>query len=214
MVTSAINDPGQGLIPFYNDQLVPQGVWVANSFNLFNELPQVRTITRIVVGGTGWNFESDVDNVSIQGTMTNAFSHPGELLWMSYFPPAQYTWSFVSDQRAAVLRSQPAARSLATDTLVWEYDFPVQTNEAFCQTNGTHLLAVRLCPEPGTTSAGRPPLTNWNDDAVFGHVDNAVDPVARLAGAVCSLPARGASTWPLVSSPCRCSLRRSLPTSG
>ena len=67
-VTGQVSDPGQGLIPLYNDQLIPQpGMWVPNTFNLLNELPQVGTITRILVGGSGWNFESDVDNVSIQG---------------------------------------------------------------------------------------------------------------------------------------------------
>jgi hypothetical protein len=63
-----VNDPGQGLIPFYNDMPVPAGVYVPNTFNLLNVLPQVQTITRIRVGGTGWDFHSFIDNVSLQGT--------------------------------------------------------------------------------------------------------------------------------------------------
>jgi hypothetical protein len=60
-----INDPGVGLIPFFNDEQVAQGVWDANSFNLLAELPQLDTITRIYVGGSGWDFEGQVDNVEI-----------------------------------------------------------------------------------------------------------------------------------------------------
>ena len=60
-----INDPGTGLIPIFNDEQVIQGVWDANSFNLFAELPQLDTINRIYVGGSGWDFEGQVDNVEI-----------------------------------------------------------------------------------------------------------------------------------------------------
>jgi hypothetical protein len=64
-----INDPGQGLIPVYNDMLVNPNVWVANSFNLLNQLPQAKTITRIRVGGSGHHFLGNVDNVSLKGTI-------------------------------------------------------------------------------------------------------------------------------------------------
>jgi hypothetical protein len=60
-----IDDPGTGLIPIFNDEQVIQGVWDANSFNLFAELPQLDTITRIYVGGSGWDFEGAVDNIEI-----------------------------------------------------------------------------------------------------------------------------------------------------
>ena len=64
-VSGPIDDPGTGLIPIFNDEQVTQGVWDANSFNLFAELPQLDTITRIYVGGSGWDFEGQVDNVEI-----------------------------------------------------------------------------------------------------------------------------------------------------
>lgn len=64
---SPLNDPGFGPIPFFNDLLVPQNLWVPNQFNLFAQLPGVKTITGIRVGGSGWQFESRIDNVSIQG---------------------------------------------------------------------------------------------------------------------------------------------------
>ena len=63
-----VNDPGQGLIPFYNDTLVQPTTWTPASFNLFNELPQVKTITNIRVGSSGWDYHGLADNVSIVGT--------------------------------------------------------------------------------------------------------------------------------------------------
>jgi hypothetical protein len=62
---SPIDDPGTGLIPIFNDKQVTQGVWDSNSFDLLVELPQLGTITRIYVGGSGWDFEGQVDNVVI-----------------------------------------------------------------------------------------------------------------------------------------------------
>jgi len=66
---SPINDPGAGLITFYNDTMVPFGAWVPNTFNLLNELPQAKTITGIEVGGSGWDFGSLIDNLSVQGVL-------------------------------------------------------------------------------------------------------------------------------------------------
>ena len=81
---SPANDPGTGLIPFCNDTLVPQGAWVPNTFDLLVELPQVDTIDRIYVGGSGWDFEGQVDNVGIlcmkkPGPMVPAVSFWGAL---------------------------------------------------------------------------------------------------------------------------------------
>lgn len=59
------NDPGSGLIPEYRDKKITQGSWDANSFDLFAELPQVKTIDRIIIGGAGWDYEGAVDNVEI-----------------------------------------------------------------------------------------------------------------------------------------------------
>jgi len=62
-VLGPANDPGQGLIGTYNDMVVPANVWMTTAFNLFNELPQVGTITRIRVGGSGWDYEGRADNI-------------------------------------------------------------------------------------------------------------------------------------------------------
>ena len=59
------DDCGAGLIGVFNDEQVTLGVWDVNSFNLLAELPQVDTINRIYVGGSGWDFEGQVDNVEI-----------------------------------------------------------------------------------------------------------------------------------------------------
>jgi hypothetical protein len=66
-VAGQVNDPGQGLIPIYNDVAVPPNVWVTGTFNLFTELPMVATIDRIRVGGSGWDFHCFFDNISING---------------------------------------------------------------------------------------------------------------------------------------------------
>jgi len=67
-VSGQVNDPGKpgGLIQFYNDQLVPVNQWVTTSFNLTDELPQVKTIDTLYVGGAGWDFHGYVDNVSLR----------------------------------------------------------------------------------------------------------------------------------------------------
>jgi hypothetical protein len=73
-----VNDPGRGLVAIYQDTNVPHdpgvpdGEWVSTHFDLVDELPAVQTIDRIWVGGSGWSYESRIDNVSIQGTWTSA----------------------------------------------------------------------------------------------------------------------------------------------
>lgn len=62
-----VNDPGSGIITTYNDTLVSKGVWTANSFDLFTELPDLGVITHIQVAGSGWNFAGAADNVRILG---------------------------------------------------------------------------------------------------------------------------------------------------
>ena len=176
-VTGQVNDPGQGLIPFYNDQLVQPGMWVPNSFNLFNELPQVKTITRILVGGSGWNFASDIDNVSIHGTVTNMFSHPGNLLWVSNFLTGQYSIAVDPGLISQPFYDTNYGEIIGSDSQVWQYDFPVvQTNAAFWQTNGNiywlSVSAQSLAPGQPVNFGWKTAVTNWNDDAVFGHVDD------------------------------------------
>jgi hypothetical protein len=61
-------DPGEDLIAEYRDQLVTAGQWVPNTFDLFQELPQLGTLTRIRVGGSGWNFEGQADNLVLSAT--------------------------------------------------------------------------------------------------------------------------------------------------
>jgi hypothetical protein len=174
------NDPGTGLIPLFNDQVVPQGVWVANSFNLLNELPQVQTITRIAVGGTGWDFRSDLDNVSIKGALTNSFSpfsQPGDLLWLSYFLPGQYSYTFYPTQFTQPFYDPNLGQVIGSDSQIWQYDFPVQANVAFWQTNG-HVYWLSVSAQSQDYFGWKTAATNWNDDAVFGHVDNQWFPLS------------------------------------
>ena len=62
---SSANDCGVGLIGVFNDERVSSQAWDTNSFDLMAELPQVRTINRIMVGGSGWNYEGEVDNIQV-----------------------------------------------------------------------------------------------------------------------------------------------------
>jgi hypothetical protein len=54
--------PNNGIV---TGQQIPQNQWVANSFDLLAELTDPRTITKIRVGGSGWDFEGRADNVNI-----------------------------------------------------------------------------------------------------------------------------------------------------
>jgi hypothetical protein len=167
------------LIPFYNDTLVPQGVWVPNNFDLLAELPQVQTINRILVGGSGWNFSSEVDNVAIRPPLyyTNAFSHPGNLLWSNIFVPGQYSYSFYPTNAQPYYDPNLGSNGITgSDTMVWQYDFPVQTNVAFAQTNG-HVYWLSVSVNSQNYFGWKTAANRWNDDAVFGHVDNGWNPL-------------------------------------
>jgi hypothetical protein len=64
-VSGPVDDPGTGLIPVFDDTLVPPHTWTPQSFSLLDELPQVATLNRLTVGGSGWDFEGAVDNVRL-----------------------------------------------------------------------------------------------------------------------------------------------------
>jgi len=54
--------PGNGVV---TGQQIAGSVWVPNSFDLMTELTDPAVITRVRVGGSGWNFEGQADNVQI-----------------------------------------------------------------------------------------------------------------------------------------------------
>lgn len=55
------------LIQNANDVAIIPNAWHTSTFNLLNELPSGSTITRIRIGGSGWDYGSIIDNVSIIG---------------------------------------------------------------------------------------------------------------------------------------------------
>ncbi|UCC31528.1 MAG: SMP-30/gluconolactonase/LRE family protein, partial [Phycisphaerales bacterium] len=61
-----VADPGSGIIAEYKDTLVAAGVWTTQTFDLVSELPDFGEITRIRVGGAGWSYEGQVDNVVLK----------------------------------------------------------------------------------------------------------------------------------------------------
>ena len=60
-------DPGSGLLTESRDEQVQMGQWTTTTFDLLAELPELETIDRVSVGGSGWNFESVFDNVQLVG---------------------------------------------------------------------------------------------------------------------------------------------------
>lgn len=78
---SSANDCGEGLIGVFNDERVSSLAWDTNSFDLKAELPQAATINRIMVGGSGWNYEGDVDNVEIICQPRGGTGVPALSLW-------------------------------------------------------------------------------------------------------------------------------------
>jgi len=64
-VIGPVADPGTGLIPEFADTRIPLNTWRRSSFDLLAELPQVATLDRLTVGGSGWDFEATVDNVQL-----------------------------------------------------------------------------------------------------------------------------------------------------
>jgi hypothetical protein len=79
-VQGPVNDPGQGLIPIYNDQQVPQGQWVTTQFDLLKELPQAKTIDRIRIGGSGWDYEGRADNLLLE--CDTIIPEPAAAVWL------------------------------------------------------------------------------------------------------------------------------------
>jgi hypothetical protein len=59
-------EPGVGLLPIYRDTQIPAGAWASGVLDLKSELPMLRTIHEIEVGGSGWDYASRIDNVSLE----------------------------------------------------------------------------------------------------------------------------------------------------
>ena len=65
---------GQGIV---FSTLVPQGVWISQSFNLLAQLRTIaepKVINSIRFGGSGWVFEGQVDNVGLFSSPTSVES--------------------------------------------------------------------------------------------------------------------------------------------
>jgi len=64
---SRTQDPGTGLVRIYRDKKVPAETWVSEMLLLKTALPKVKTIDKIVVGGAGWDYVGQADNVRLLG---------------------------------------------------------------------------------------------------------------------------------------------------
>jgi hypothetical protein len=104
-------------------------------------------------------------------SITNLYSRPGTQLCYYCFTPGQYT-SFPYRSNLFEQFFDPNIPAIiGSDTVIWEYDFHLpyscwQTNTniywlsitADCFPTNQFLIGWKTCP------------TNWNDDAVYGHV--------------------------------------------
>jgi alpha-tubulin suppressor-like RCC1 family protein len=54
------------LPPSALSEMLTAGEWTSRSFDLLAEIPDVKTIERIRVGGKGWSYQGSVDNISLQ----------------------------------------------------------------------------------------------------------------------------------------------------
>lgn len=67
-----LEDPGTGP-PSANETQVSQSTWFTDSFDLLSELTFPAVITKIRIGGSGWDFESRFDNVQILTSTLSTF---------------------------------------------------------------------------------------------------------------------------------------------
>jgi hypothetical protein len=107
---------------------------------------------------------------------TNLFSRPGDPLWQSTFYPngsPGYDYGPVSTGVQESFMDPKTTNLLGNDTIVFQYNFHVATNQAFTQTNGTiYWLSVR---------ALSPKMFGWKTAITNDHFqDAAVCSVADL----------------------------------
>jgi hypothetical protein len=167
------DDPGWGSIPIYNDQLVQPGVWVANTFDLLAELPGAQTITCIRVGGSGWDFEGEVDNVSLRATPGPQHSRPRRLVWNSWFMPGQYQFRLFAEASEGFFDPNGPA-IIGADRKVWRYDFFPKSallERGTAQEPAIYWVSVAAWTSTNTLQFGWKTSTNhFQDAAVHGHL--------------------------------------------
>jgi len=119
-------------------------------------------------------------DVPSQGTN---FSRPGVPLWSNCFFAGDYSYFPYTNANETFfdpIGLAGASGLLGPDTQIWQYNFNVPTNLAFVQTNGTiYWLSVTVdCFDTNTFLFGwKTCPTNWNDDAVYGHLDASLLPL-------------------------------------
>jgi hypothetical protein len=103
------------------------------------------------------------------------YSHPGRLLWRTIAQPGQYRMQVVAEGPESFFDPNLGAQGLVgSDKQMWRYDFTIPALQAFRQTNGTiYWLAVSVKTATSDKLFGwKTSLIPWNDDAVYGHVDD------------------------------------------
>ena len=70
-----VDPPGTGTNTSPNETAVDPATWVHVNFDILDQLSDARSITRLRVGGSGWNFVSAADNVSLAGDETSLITN-------------------------------------------------------------------------------------------------------------------------------------------
>ncbi len=116
-------------------------------------------------------------DVPAQGTN---FSRPGQLLCNHSFSPGQYSYSIYSQGVEEQFFDPNIPGIVGSDTIIWQYTFDLALSNACWQTNGsTYWVSVWAdCFDTNQFLFGwKTCSTNWNDDAVYGHVNTAGTPL-------------------------------------
>lgn len=100
------------------------------------------------------------------------FSMPGETLWVRVFGPGEYAMRLYAGAIAEGWMNPPNQYlPPPADTQCFQYNFPVSSQEAFVQTNGTiYWLDVQCLPNLAGALFGwktTDPQWRWNDDAAW-----------------------------------------------
>src|SRR5262249_52403835 len=101
------------------------------------------------------------------------YSRPANLLWTNCFNPGTYSnYPYASGVQESFFDPNVPG-IIGSDTVIWEYTFDIPDSLACWQTNGTvYWLSVWAdCFDTNNFLYGwKTCPTNWNDDAVFGHL--------------------------------------------
>jgi hypothetical protein len=183
--------PGNGVVTGLQ---VADSVWIMNSFDLMTELQNPRTIDKIRVGGSGWNFEGMADNFQLLVcTPSCEYYKPP---YVDYTPMGMPDFDQKQDAWKNFIQRWSHCGPTALADCFWWFDSKFETTPIPPPTINDHYALVQ-------SYATMPPF--WDDHDPF-NVMPFVDSMALYSGTNMALPpplsgtaminlAAGASNW-------------------